>query len=739
MKFFKVVALVLVLAGIVSAQEKGTIRGIVRDSTTLESLPFGNVYVKELNVGSSTNNRGYFVIRSIPAGKSYTVVASYVGYTAKQMKVDVKAGEVTDLQIDLVSSSIQMKAIEKVEYIGKQENLTDVSKTVLTPKELDAIPKSVETDVLRSLTMLPGVQSTSDVSAKFNVRGGESNQNLILLDGMPVYYPFHAIGLFSVIDPDVINSVEFFRGGFPAKYGRAISSVLNITTKDGDKNKYDVKLGASLLSAKGMIEGPIPDGSFYISGRKSLSNEILKKFVNNNDLPIDFYDLAFKLNYANPVFFSGSKFTFQGLTSQDNLKYSDPLRPDYSWSNSDWGFHVFSVGDVPLFLDFGITLSKFKNEIMPKLSGLKPKSNEVSDFTMSTDFTYIMDNKDEISLGLDIKSVTTSLFLQSNLNFRTDVGSDGLGSNAYLNYKFLSLTNFTLDLGTRLNIKDIAAKGVFAEPRVNISYMFSPSLTVKAAFGVFQQELTTIEDEREVLSLFDPVVIVPSYLTKTRAEHYVFGIASKLSDHVSVNVESYYKKIDAAPTLNENKVSFDQPDLLLSTGESYGGELQTKFNSDLIDVSLAYTLSWAFKEVDGVKYSPRYDSRHNLNVLATIKLPYDWQFSVNWVYHSGFPYTQQAGYYDKLSLNNFLNDYKIYELLYPITLFGAKNSARLPDYHRMDLSLSKRMNFNFMKMDLNISAVNVYNRKNIFYFEQNTGKIVNMLPFLLTATVKVEL
>jgi len=739
MKLSRIIFLSVFLVSLIHAQEKGTIRGVVRDSTTLESLPYGNVYIKELNVGSSIDNRGYFVIRSLPAGKSYTVIASYVGYKSKQLHAAVKSGEVTDLEIVLAPSNIQMKTIETVEYIGKQENLTDISKTVLTPKELEMIPKSVETDVLRSLASLPGVQSTSDVSAKFNVRGGESNQNLILLDGMPVYYPFHAIGLFSVMDPDIINSVEFFRGGFPAKYGRAISSVLNITTKDGDKNKYDAKFGASFLSAKGMVEGPIPDGSFYISGRKSLSNDILKKFVNNNDLPIDFYDLAFKLNYANPVFFSGSKFTFQGLTSQDNLKYTDPHQPDYSWSNSDWGFHVFTVGEVPLFLDFGITLSQYKNEIIPKLSGIKPKSNEVSDFTLATDFTYILDNKDEINLGLDIKSVTTQLFLQSNLDFRTDVGSDGIGSNAYLNYKFLSLSNFTLDLGTRLNIKDIDAKGVFAEPRVNISYLFTPEFTVKAAVGIFQQEVTTIEDEREVLSLFDPVIIVPSYLTKTRAVHYVFGIASKLSDYISINVESYYKKINSAPTLNENKTSFDEPDLLLSTGESYGGELQTKFNSDLIDVSLAYTLSWAFKEVNGEKYSPRYDSRHNLNILSIIKLPYDWQFSANWVYHSGFPFTQQAGYYDKLSLTDFLNDYKIYELLFPITLFGAKNSATLPDYHRLDLSLSKKLNFDFVKIDLDISAVNVYNRKNIFYFEQNTGRIVNMLPFLLTATVKIEI
>jgi len=735
----RIIIVSILLVSLITAQEKGTIRGVVKESSTLESLPFGNVFIKELNIGASANNRGYFIIPSIPANKNYTIVVSYVGYKTQQLSILVKPDIITEIEILMVPSNIQFDAIETTEYLNKNKNNLELGKTIITPKELETLPKGVETDLLRSLASLPGVQSTGDVSVKFNVRGGESNQNLIIMDGIPVYYPFHAIGLFSVIDPDVINNVEFFRGGFPANYGRAISSILKIITKDGDKNKFGTKLSASLLSAKGLVEGPIPYGSFFISGRKSLSNNILRKFVNNNDLPVDFYDASFKINYSNPIFFSGSKFSLHGLFSEDNLKYPEENRPDYKWRNNNWGLKVFTMGEIPFFLDFGISISNYKNEIIQKLSTVKPKLNEVNDFTISADFLYVLDSKDEAGIGVDVKSVSTSLFLINRLDFRADVGDDGLGSNAYVNYKFMQFPDLGIDLGARFNLKDIAAKGDFIEPRINISYTLFPELTLKAAFGIYQQELTTIVDEREVLSLFDPVIIVPDYLRKTKSLQYVFGITSKLSSNFSIDVESYYKKIVSSPTLNENKILFTEPDLLQSSGESYGGEVQTKFNSNLIDVALSYALSWSFKEVNGVRYSPRYDSRHNLNFLLTFNLPYDWKFSTNWAYHSGFPFTQQLGYYDKLSLNNFLNDYNIYESLFPITFFGDKNTARLPDYHRLDFILSKKINLSFLKMNLDVSAINVYNRKNVFYFDQSTGKIVNMLPFLLTASVKVEL
>lgn len=737
-KYSWVIAFIL-FCGIVTAQDKGTIRGIVKDSTSQEILPFSTVMIKELGVGTTTNNRGYFTFTSLQANINYTVVVSYIGFKSKQVVVKVLADKVKDLEILLSPSKIQLREFELIGQLSKAENTPSISKLTLSAKELNAIPKGVETDVLRSLVNMPGIQSSGDVSAKFNVRGGENNQNLIMLDGMPIYYPFHAIGLFSVVDPDVVSSVEFFRGGYPSNYGRALSSVLRIVTREGNKNKYSGNISASLLSVKGLVEGPIPSGSFYFSGRKSTSNNILKKFVDQDELPVEFYDASIKLNFSHPSFLAGSKFTIQGLFSEDKLNFEKQTDPDYRWANNIFGLKIFSVGTEPLTLDLGIVYSQYNNSISPKQSSTKPKENEVNDFTISTDFVYTLSSKDEINLGLDLKYLKTKLFLENRFGFRADVGNSGLSSNAYLSYKFLQIDNLGIDLGTRLNLASPAAKGDFFEPRLNLSFSPLPQFTFKGAFGIYQQDITTISDEREVLSLFDPVIIIPQELPKSKAYHNVIGVSYKFSTSFSIETEGYYKNIVSAPTYNEDKTLFSDADLLVSKGEAYGAELIARYNSNLFDFTSSYAVNWAFKEVNSFKYSPRFDSRHNVNFQLTMHLPAEIKLNANWVYNSGHPFTKQLGYSQKLTLKDFLEETRIYQLLIPIRYFDLKNSSILPDYHRLDLSVSKLMDLNFVKLHLDVSAVNVYNRKNIFYFDQTNGKRVNMLPFLLTGTVKVEI
>jgi len=732
------VILFFFLSVALSAQEKGTIRGIVKDALNSESLPFANVFILELNTGASTNNRGYFIIPSIPVSDKYTIAVSYIGYKTKSVDVRVDPQKITELEIFLIPSTVEIGVVEKIAYLTPEENIPDLGKTILTVKKLEAIPKGVETDLLRSLANIPGVKSTGDISAKFSVRGGEPNQNLFLIDGIPLYYPFHAIGLFSIIDYDLISNMEFYRGGFPSQNGRAISSVIKVNTKDGNKNNFSGKGSVSLLSLKGLVEGPIPYGSFYLTGRKSISNKILNRFL-NNELPVDFYDAAFKINYSRPDFFSGAKFTVHGLFSSDNLKYDDPKRPDYNWRNSLFGLKVFTVGSIPFFLDFGINISSYKNEILSKGSNIKPKLNELNDFTISTDFLYVLDSKDEFGIGADVKYVQSKMFLLNRFDFKADVGSEGLSSNAYLNYKFLRFADIGADIGVRLNLKNLDAKGDFFEPRINLTYLISDKISLKGAFGIYQQELTTIYDEREVLSLFDPVVIIPDYLHKAKAAHYVFGVSSRISNSINVDVEGYYRKIYNAATLNENKTLFSEPDLIKAAGESYGTELSFGYNNYPIEITLAYTLSWAYKEANGLKYRPRYDSRHNVNFAISYTLPHGWQISTAWSYHSGNPFTQIAGYYDQYSMENILTNFNIYQTLTPMQLFSEKNSAMLPDYHRLDIMLAKKIDLHFMRINLDISAINVYNRKNIFYFEGDSGKRINMLPFLLTGTIKLEI
>ncbi len=261
------------------SQDLGTLRGVVSDSTTSEALAFGNVIVLELNRGASTDSRGYFLIPQIPANKNLTLRVSYVGYLTKDISIRLTKGKVTQYNIALSPSTIQMQAVEKIGEKVIEKNETDISLQRMAIRQIEALPQGVETDVFRSLQYIPGVQSTGDVSARYFVRGGGSNQNLVLIDGITIYNPFHALGLFSVIDPDMINNIEFYKGGFAANFGGRLSSVLKISTNDGNKNKFGAKASSSFLTGKLLLEGPIPNGSFILTGRKSYSSSILKKIL----------------------------------------------------------------------------------------------------------------------------------------------------------------------------------------------------------------------------------------------------------------------------------------------------------------------------------------------------------------------------------------------------------------------------------------------------------------------------
>lgn len=325
-------------------KETGTLRGLVTDSTTSEALAYGNVFIKELGVGASTDSRGYFIIPAIPANENFTVIVSYVGYKTYTFNIRLMKNKVTHYDIKMLPAGVELTTIEKIGERVIEKNETNISLQRIIARDLESLPQGVETDVFRSLQYLPGVQSTGDVSARFYVRGGASNQNLILIDGITIYNPFHALGLFSVIDPDIINNIEFHKGGFPADFGGRLSSVIKILTKDGNKNRYSAKASASYLSGKFLLEGPIPNGSFIASGRKSYSTEILKKFLDDRNVPADFYDFAFKANYSNPDFVHGGKFTINGFFSGDKIKNTDPRIEDFKWSNNAFGFKWFQVG-----------------------------------------------------------------------------------------------------------------------------------------------------------------------------------------------------------------------------------------------------------------------------------------------------------------------------------------------------------------------------------------------------------
>ena len=394
-------------------QGVGILRGIVRDSLTSEVLPYAHIYIREINRAVGTDNRGYFIVSSLPAEKKYTLVVTFVGYSPKLIIASIEKNQITHIDIALANSAIE---VSNVNVIGERLAEEELAVKKYSINDIENITQGVETDIMRTIQFEPGVQSAGDVSARYYVRGGASNENLVLLNETPIYNPFHALGIFSVIDPDMINSVEFYKGGFDAKYDGRLSSVMDIITKDGNRNNFGATAALSELTVKTALECPIPDGSFILTGRKSYSNEILNKFTNDKNVPIDFYDASFKVNYSNPEFLPISKFTFFGFVSEDKIDYKSMMHANYDWSNSNIGFNWFIANhDSPLFADLTLYYSKFSGSEIPNSGNDRQIINKLDDLTFKTDFNYVLNDRNEYYGGVKINYIKTNLILSNSI------------------------------------------------------------------------------------------------------------------------------------------------------------------------------------------------------------------------------------------------------------------------------------------------------------------------------------
>ena len=633
-----------------------------------------------------------------------------------------------------------MQTIEKVGEKVVRENQIDISLDRISVRQVEVLPKGVETDVFRTLQYVPGVSTTGDVTAKYYVRGGSGDQNQVLFNGVEIYNPFHSLGLFSVVEPNVINSMEFFKGGYTAEYAGRISSVMNIISKDGNKNRFGFKGGVSFLTAKALVEGPIPNGSFIISGRKSYNSEVLKNFFNDQTVPIDFYDLSFKVTYSSSDIFNNAKFSVFGYFTNDKVDYEDPFREEFSWQNNLVGFEWLQVYDIPLFSRLGISVSTFEGEVIPNLSTLKPRYNSLQDFTISFDMNYVYDNRDEIGLGLKLKTVNSELTQVNYVGLESNYEDFAGNISVYGKYKFMRWKNFGLDAGTRINLTGLteSGSGTF-EPRVSLTYRFIPSIAFKAAWGIYLQEVLTVSDEDEIISIFEPWIITPDYLNASKSIQYIAGLDIDITDQTLFSVEGYYKVLQNIPIVNDEKFSATDPDLLSGQGESYGWEFLLDYSLEPVNVTTSYTLSWAYRQTEAWIYYPKYDTRHSVNLILEFNIGSGWIASGAWNYSSGYPFTELIGFYDKFFFNSGISNEITQGGFQQYAYLGDKNLGRLPTYHRMDVSILKRIDLSFMNMELGVSIINLYDRQNIFYFNRDTGEVVNMLPFLITGTIMIEI
>ncbi len=716
----------------------GRVRGTVTDSTNGQPIPSANVVLQGTSIGASTNSAGFYHISSVPGG-TYTLVVSQVGYRTKNIVVIIRASEILQVNVDLFPTVIQKEEMLVVGEKPKRVNEANLGVQKISTKEISLVPAGVEPDIFRALQTNPGVATTSDVSARYYVRGGGSDQNLVLLNGATVYSPFHTLGIFSVVDPEMVSLLEFHEGGFPPSYGGRLSSILNVVTRDGNRNRFQETASATLLAGKVALEGPIPGGSFLVTGRKSWYAAVMKQYLKNQDSPFDFYDLSWKLSYANPAIDENSRFAFHGFFSGDQVINDDPLQADYHIRNRIVGLNWHKIWSTPLYSVVSVSYSGFDAELSPKLSQAKPRKNRVSDFSADWDFTYLYDSRDEFVFGWQNKILATSLQLENIYGNQISLDQHGADVSAYMDYRFYRWENIGFSIGVRLKFAAVSVyRPILYEPRGSITWRITPSISLKGSVGWYSQEMTTLADESELISVFEPWIITPDYLYSARAAHFSLGTTAYWTSVLTTELEGYYKPIANLVDENDKKYTAKDHDFINVDGESYGLEFLALYQPGAVYAKVGYALSWATRTKDGVRYYPRYDMRHSLNALVGLDLGSGWQTSATWALHTGMPFTPIAGYYDRVSIDPWSPPYD-YGNQNPATLWGNRNTARLPMYHRLDVSATRQFRFEGANVTAGLSVLNLYDRKNIFYFDRDTGKEVYMLRILPSVSLKVEL
>lgn len=713
------------------------IRGVVSDSITGARIPYANILLMKTSKGAASNLEGFYLIPSVAPGM-YELAASVIGYERKVTKVVVSPGKPVTLNFELKLQAVEMQGVTVTEELYKKIQELTPSVHVLRQADIRMVPVAVQEDVFRALQVLPGIVSTSDVTSQFYVRGGAGDQNLILLDGMKIYGPFHALGLFSVFDADILQLSEIYTGAFPAGFGGRLSSVLNFRTRDARTDRFGTNVSGGLLSSKVQLEVPIAERlSWLVNGRKSISTQSYKKFL-KRDVPLSFYDFFSKVSAQSNE--NQTRFSFQALLSEDDLKSPLPDEPDYSWGNRALGVSVSSLFQDRLFISaqaFG-TFYEARRDAKLSLS-VTPATTSVKEVGLRVDATVYTDVEGLYHIGFEISFPT----LESHL-----VSLSGVSQRVFSSYpemsgwfRFQSTFGYLKsDVGARLNLSDLMQRDVglnAIEPRIALSYLLWGDWKGKVAYGRHSQQTLAIHNEDDLISIFDFWIRVPQNMKPEQADHYIAGAEGTLFQTVGTSIQTYYKRYGSILVYNRDKLTSFDPDYVNGTGASYGLELLLRYSSSRLNLYAAYTLSRTTLTLGSFTYHPRYDRRHNLNLLSKVNITDDITLTFRWELGSGFPFTQSIGSYDRLKLgDHFPQDHES-ETGELYLVLGEKNAARLPVYHRLDASFSYRFRVWGTEGIFSLHVVNAYDRKNPFYLDRKTGKRIDMLPIFPSATLQI--
>ncbi|MBS9768528.1 MAG: TonB-dependent receptor [Flavobacteriaceae bacterium] len=724
-----------------SQDEKFTISGYIYQKGSKESLIGVNVYIPELQSGTASNNYGFYSL-TLPKGK-YVLHYSYIGYTTVKKEIDLNKDVKMDIEIQ---ESIELDEVvvvaQKKKKLSQTAQMSEIEIPISQIKEIPALLG--EKDVLKALQLMPGVQSGTEGNSGMYVRGGGPDQNLIILDDAPVYNANHLFGFFSIFNGDALKSVSLTKGGFPARYGGRLSSVLEMNMKDGNKEELSGEVGIGLVSSRATIEAPIVKGksSFLISGRRTYIDLLAKPLMPDDEkIGYYFYDLNAKVNYDlnenNKLYLSG--YFGRDRFSADIKDENDRTNTGLSWGNATgtlrWN-HLFNnktfANTSLIFSDYNFSIFG-KNEYETDTYEMEYNSN-INDIGLKYDMQY--HHSPNYSLKVGFASTLhrfrpTAIVVKNNSVNEIDKEAEvvkTIESGAYIENELKLWNKLRLNAGLRLSHYHHKNKSYFfPEPRISGSFTFGRNFATKLSYAQMNQFVHLLSSTGISLPL-DLWVPTTDKVQPQKSQQVAFGVVKDFNEHnFSLSVEGYYKKMDniigykpgasflLIDDANELSEYSWEESVMRGQGWSYGVEFLLQRKIGRLSGWLGYTLSWTQHQFDedngGEKYDARYDRRHDISLVGVYKITDNITLSGTWVYGTGNAINLPTDTYQPeipMQESHSWQQAKHY---------GKKNSSRMRAYHRLDLGIQFHKKRKKYERTWEIGVYNAYMRKNPFMYQ----------------------
>lgn len=740
-----------------------TVSGFVKEAGTGESLIGVNVYLPDHKSGTVTNNYGFYSL-TIPAADTVSLVFSYVGYTVEKQKIALNKDIELNISLspDMLLDEVTITADRK-EMISESVRMSSVKLQVAQIKNIPALLG--EKDVLKVLQLMPGVQKGSEGSSGLYVRGGGPDQNLIILDDAIVYNTSHIFGFFSLFNGNAIKSVELIKGGFPARYGGRLSSVLEMNMKEGNKEKWHGEGGIGLISSNLTVEGPLKKNksSLLLSGRRTYADLIIYPILKLSDEEITgyyFYDFNAKINYdfgrKNKLYLSGyfgkDKFYIK-YNSRDGLKEN----VGFLWGNATATLRWNHLFGNRLFANTSLVYSNYSFGIYDKYKVTYADENKdyyaeyysgIKDFTLKSDFDFIPNPNHLIKTGIVgifhrfNPHAYIEVDIPNQVHIRNESYINGIETGIYAEDTWQPAPVFKVNAGLRYSYFLAEKKHYsYPEPRLSVAWKIRPDLAIKGSYASMNQYIHMLSNTGMSLPT-DLWVPATDRVRPQQSSQVALGLAKDFEkQNLSLSLEGYYKKM-------KNIIGYKEGASFLDIGEpsdapapawednitagrawSYGMELLLQKKEGRLSGWIGYTLSWTQMQFDslnfGRKFYARYDRRHDISVVSIYKLNDHITLSGSWVYGTGNAVTLPLSsywtdYHDftgKTGSSEYF-DYKYAGILYSLKAeeYGDKNNFRMRSYHRLDLGIQFRKEKRWGERVWEISLYNAYCRLNPFFY-----------------------